>query len=135
VDVKKKGTTRKVAGYTCDEWTISLGALGTTEQCMTTELALPAQAWDAYRDFADSMKGMMSAMGPMGQGLADLATKMKEVKGFPLATRTTTSLMGRTATQAMEVVEVKKGAIPASAFEVPAGYKKVDNPMAKAMAR
>jgi hypothetical protein len=132
VDVQKTGTTRKIAGYTCENWTISMGALGKTEQCMTTELALPVQVWDAYRDLADSMKGMMPAMGPMGQSFADLATKLRQIKGFPLATTTTTTVMGRTMSQASEVVEVRKGPIPASAWEVPSGYKKVDNPMSKA---
>jgi hypothetical protein len=42
--------------------------------------------------------------------------------------------MGRSSTAASEVVEVKKGAIPASAWEVPGGYRKVDNPMLKAAA-
>jgi hypothetical protein len=132
VDVQKTGTTRKIAGYTCENWTISMGALGKTEQCMTTELALPVQVWDAYRDLADGMKGMMSAMGPMGQSFADLATKLRQIKGFPLATTTTTTVMGRTMSQSSEVVEVRKGPIPAAAWEVPAGYKKVDNPMSKA---
>ncbi|HUG52107.1 MAG TPA: DUF4412 domain-containing protein [Vicinamibacteria bacterium] len=132
-DVRKMGTRRTIAGYTCLNWTITMGPLGTTEQCMTTELELPAQAWDSYRELADGMKGLLAAAGPMGQGLADLATKMKQVKGFPLATTTTTSLMGRTMKQTMEVVEVKKGPIPASAWQVPAGYKKIENPMAKGL--
>jgi hypothetical protein len=33
-----------------------------------------------------------------------------------------------------EVVEVKKGSIPASAWALPEGYRKVDNPMLKAAA-
>lgn len=133
VDVRKTGTTRRIAGYTCENWTITMGPLGTTEQCMTTELALPEQAWDTYRDLADGMKGLLAAAGPLGQSLSELATKMKQVKGFPLATTTTTSLMGRTTKQAMEVVEVRKGPIPASAWQVPPGYQKADNPMAKGL--
>jgi hypothetical protein len=133
-EVKKTGTTRKIAGYNCDNWTVALGQISKTEQCMTTELPVPVQTWDAYRDFAEGMRSMMASMGPMGKGMTDIAAKMKEMRGYPLATSTSSSFMGRSVNSSSEVVEVKKGAIPASAWEVPAGYKKVDNPMLKATA-
>jgi hypothetical protein len=133
-DVKKTGTTRKIAGYNCDNWTITLGQFSKTEQCMTTELPVPIQTWDTYRDFAEGMKSAMASMGPMGKGIADIAAKMKEMRGFPLSSTTTSSFMGRSSSTSSEVVEVKKGAIPASAWEVPAGYRRIDNPMLKAMA-
>ena len=133
VDVKKTGTTRKIAGYNCDNWTVTFGP-SKTEQCVTTELPLPVQTWDAYRDFAEGMRSMMASMGPMAKGMEDMAAKMKEMRGYPLAVSNSMSIMGRSSSSSSEVVEVKKGAIPASAWEVPAGYKKVDNPMLKAMA-
>jgi hypothetical protein len=132
LEVLKTGTTRKIAGYTCENWTITLGTFSKTEQCLTTDLPVPVQTWTAYRDFADSMRSMMAAMGPMGKSMADAATKMKDMKGFPLALTTTSSMMGRTINASTEVVEVKKGPIPASAWAIPDGYKKVDNPMLKA---
>ena len=135
VEVKKAGTTRTVAGYACDNWTVTVGTMVKTEQCNTTALAIPTGVWDTYRDLADSMRGMMAAMGPMGQGLADMAAKMKEMRGFPLATTTTTSFGGRTMTHSMEVTEVRKGAIPATAWDVPVGYKKVESPLARFQAR
>jgi hypothetical protein len=133
LDVQKTGTTRKIAGYTCENWTITLGTFSKTEQCLTTELPVPVQTWTAYRDFADSMRTMMAAMGPMGKSMADAAVKMKDMKGFPLALTTSSSVMGRTMNASTEVVEVKKGAIPASAWAIPEGYKKIDNPMLKAV--
>jgi hypothetical protein len=133
VDVKKTGTTRKIAGYNCDNWTITMGPTK-TEHCVTTELPVPVQTWDAYRDFAEGMRSMMASMGPMAKGVTDMAAKMKEMRGYPLATSTSMSMMGHSSSSSSEVVEVKKGAIPASAWEVPAGYKKVDNPMLKATA-
>jgi hypothetical protein len=131
-DVQKTGTTRKIAGYTCENWVVSLGQFSKTEQCMTSELPIPAPTWAAYRDFAEGMQGMMAAMGPMGKGMADVAAKMKEMRGFPLAVTTSASMMGRSMNSTTEVVEVKKGAIPASAWAIPEGYRKVDNPMLKA---
>jgi hypothetical protein len=132
-DVKKLGTTRKIAGYNCDNWTITIGP-SKTEHCVTTELPVPVQTWDAYRDFAEGMRSMMASMGPMAKGMGDITAKMKEMRGYPLATSTSMSIMGRSSSSSSEVVEVKKGPIPASAWEAPAGYKKIDNPMLKAMA-
>jgi hypothetical protein len=40
-------------------------------------------------------------------------------------------MMGRGSDTSKEAVEVKRGPIPADAFAVPAGYKKVDSPMLK----
>ena len=133
VDVQKTGTTRKIAGYTCENWTVTMGQFSKTEQCLSSELPLPTQVWDTYRDFAESMKSAMQAMGPMAKGMADMQAKMKDMRGFPLASSTSVNIMGRTSGSSSEVVEVKKGAIPASAWDLPAGYTKVANPMLKAM--
>jgi hypothetical protein len=131
VIVQKTGATRKIAGYTCENWTVALGQMSKTEQCLSTELPLPAQAWDTYRDFANSMLSMMSAMGPLAKGFSEMREKMKDMKGYPLAVTTTTTMMGRPTTIITEVVEIKRGPVPVSAWQVPAGYTKVDNPMMK----
>jgi hypothetical protein len=130
-DVQKTGTTRKVAGYTCENWTVTLGQLSRSEECLTSELQFPVQAWDAYRDFAESIKSMTTALGPMGKNIAEMQEKFKSMKGFPLASTTTVSVMGRSTTTTSEVTEIKRGPIPASAWEIPAGYTKVDSPMLK----
>jgi hypothetical protein len=98
------------------------------EQCLTTQVTYPAQAWDAYKDFAASMSGMS---GAMGEGMGKIYEKFKEMKGLPLASRSTVKVMGRASTSSTEVTEIKQGPIPASAWEIPAAYKKVDSPMAK----
>src|SRR5207344_3428209 len=103
-----------------------------TQQCLTTELQFPMQAFDAYKEFAESMKAMMQSMGPMAKGMGQMSEKMKDMKGFPLATTTTVSIMGHSTYTASEVTEIKKGPIPPSAWEIPAGYTKVANPMTKA---
>lgn len=132
LDVQKTGTTRKVAGYRCEEWTITMGTLSRTRECLTDELQFPAHAWDTYRDFAADMKDLMSSLGPMAKSGAEMAEKLKNMKGFPLATATTVDIMGHKTSTETEVVEVRKGSIPASAWEVPAGYTKIENPMLKA---
>jgi hypothetical protein len=127
IDVRKTGTTRKVAGYTCENWTIAMGQISRSEQCVTSDLPFPAQVWDRYRDFAEGMKSMAAAFGPLAKGMAQAQEKLKQIKGFPLAT----TILGRSRTQSSEVTEIKRGPIPSSAWAIPAGYKKVDNPLLK----
>ena len=135
VDVRDTGTTRKVAGYTCENWKVTMGQFSTTEECLTNDLKFPAQAWTMYRGFADSMKSVMSSMGPMAKSAASMQEQFKKMKGFPLANKTTIDIMGHKSVSSSEVTEVRRGPIPASAWDIPSGYTKVDNPMLKAMAR
>jgi len=131
-DVKKTGATRKIAGFSCEEWTITMGTLSTIKECVTSELQYPAHAWDTYKDFSESMKNMTSAFGPMAKSGAELAEKLKNMKGFPVASSTVIDVMGNKTTIESEVIEVRRGSISASAWEIPAGYTKIENPMLKA---
>ncbi len=132
IDVKKTGETRTVAGFRCDEWVITMNAFTTMKECVTSELQYPARAFDAYKDYSESMKKMMSGFGAMAQSGAELAEKMKAMQGYPVATSMKMDVMGQKTTSETEVIEVRKGAIPASAWEIPAGYTKIENPMLKA---
>jgi len=135
VIVEKSGTSRKIAGYDCDNWTVAIGQFSKSEECVTTQLKYPAAAWDTYKGFADTMKTMMAAMGPMAKSALKMQEQFKKMKGFPLATTTTTDIMGHKSVIVTEVTTVKYGPIPAAVFEIPAGYTKVDNPMMKSMDR
>jgi hypothetical protein len=67
----------------------------------------------------------------MGQLFEKLYDELKKIKGFPLSTAVILRTpMSRTQTLD-EAVEVKKGPIPASTFQVPAGYKKKKSPFAR----
>jgi hypothetical protein len=132
-DVKKTGTSRKVAGFRCDDWTITMGGMTTINECITTEMAYPAHAFEAYKEFSESMRAMTAAFGPMAKAGDAMAQKLKGMKGYPVATSTTMDLMGNKSVMTSEVVEVRHGPIPASAWEIPAGYTKIENPMLRAM--
>jgi hypothetical protein len=132
-DVQKTGTTRKIAGYKCENWKVTMGQFSRSEECLTSELKFPAQAWDMYRGFADNMKSVMAAMGPMAKSAGKMQEQFKQMKGYPLANTTTTEIMGHKSVIASEVTEVKHDPIPGSAWEVPSGYTKIDNPMLKAL--
>lgn len=121
----EKGTApRKIAGYDTEHWVVSLGTAMRYEVWAAPSLTLPARYYDAF-------KARYAAMGPMGRSFEKLYEAMKQVKGLPLATASTVS-MGPVKTETRtEVTEVKKGALPASTFDVPAGYKKVASPFAQ----
>jgi len=118
VTVEKSGTSRKIAGLDCENWTIAIGQFSKSEECVTTQLKYPPAAWDAYKGFADSMKTMMAAMGPMAKGAAKMQEQFKKMKGFPLATTTRSDVMGHKSVTVTEVTAVKYGPIPASAFAI-----------------
>jgi hypothetical protein len=125
ISVQKGGGGRTIAGYSCQNWVITMGEMMKTEECVTTDLQYPIQAYEAQKAFSSAMAG------PMGKSLGQIYDKFKEMKGVPLASTTTVSVLGKSNVSTTEVTEIKKGAIPASAWEIPAGYKKVDSPLAK----
>jgi hypothetical protein len=132
-EVKKTGVTRKVAGYSCEEWLISMGGVMSMTECVTNDLKYPVQSWAAMADFSESMRKSMSGFGPTAKSGADFAEKMKSIKGFPVATSSTVDAGVMKMTTTSEVTEVRREPIPASTWEVPQGFTQVENPMLKSM--
>lgn len=122
VKVAKGTSPKKIAGYDCDHYVATIGDSNKMEYWVTKAIKPPAQYYDAF-------KIQMSALGPAGQSLGKVYEEMKKVDGFPLATSTSFKMMGMNINSSTEVSEVKKGAVPASAFEIPAGYKKGKSPL------
>ncbi len=129
-----KGGSRQVAGYTCQDYAVAMGQAMTTRICATTALQFPAPSVD-YRRFA-SFAGSASAMAnnPMFKGMGKMAEEMKKIEGFTIAEATSMKIMGKSIDNSKEAIEIKKGPIPASAFDVAViakGYKKVAHPVTK----
>ncbi len=127
-----KGATRQVAGYSCQDYTIAMGQSMTSKVCATTALAFPAPNVD-YRKFMGlaSSAGAM-AQNPMFKGASKVADEMKKIEGISIADSMSFKMMGRTMETSKEATEIKKGPIPADAFDVATiakGYKKVPHPM------
>ena len=135
VSVEKTGTSRTVAGMHCDNWTVSIGQMSKTEECLTTELKFPPQTYDRFKGYMDNMQSMMASMGPMAKNFDSMREQMQKLKGFPISSTTSTNIMGHRSSSTSEVTEVKHGAIPASAWAIPADYTKTDSPMKQAMSR
>jgi hypothetical protein len=125
VEVKKATGGRQIAGYRCENWTLTVGEVSKTEECLSTDVPYPTGAWESFR----SMQNILHSMGPGMNTASALQEKTKELKGFPLASTTTISVLGNTRTISSEVQEIKKGAVAANVFDLPAGYKKVDSPL------
>jgi hypothetical protein len=125
IDVQKGAGGRTIAGYTCQNWTITVSNFSRTEQCVTTDLALPAKAWENFQAFANRMRSVASPMSKMVESLQE---KMKQMNGLSLATTTTTTVLGKSTTSSAEVTEIKKGPVPASAWDLPAGYRQGPSP-------
>lgn len=133
-EVKDTGASRVVAGFSCEEWLISMGGMMTMTECVTNNLTYPVQTWAALADFNQSMRKSMGGSMAVGANSGeDLAAKMKSIKGFPVATSTTIDAGVMKTITLSEVTSVSHASIPASTWDVPAGFAKVDNPMLKSM--
>jgi hypothetical protein len=112
---------RRIAGYECTQYTLSMGKDMTYEIWATPAIALPVR-------YVDALKTPYAAMGQGGRKFVAMFDEMKKIKGFPLAFAMKYKVVGMSMDSLSEATEVKKGPIPASTFSVPAGYKKKDSP-------
>jgi hypothetical protein len=122
--VEKLPGKRAFAGYDCERYSISFGDALEIDLWAAPALKPPPR-------YYDGRKLAYAAMGPMGKLFEKAFEEMKRIRGFPLSTAfILRTPMSRTETVS-EATEVHKGKIPASVFEVPAGYRKKDSPYAK----
>ncbi len=124
VEVTKGTGTRQIAGYDTQQYTLTMG-----EDLRFEMWAAPALG--APRQYIAAQKAAYAAMGPAGRRFQKLFEQMQEIQGYPLATSMSSKMMMTKQQRLTEAVEVKKGPIPASAFDVPAGYTKKDSPFKK----
>ena len=124
VDVQRSGRNREIAGYTCEHYLLTMGRTFTFDLWVTPELEVPAQ-------FHDASKMSYAMMGPVAARFEKVIDAMKEIKGLSLATTVDVSIMGMNIKTVSEATEVRKGPLPADAFEPPAGYKKTKSPFQK----
>jgi uncharacterized protein DUF4412 len=97
----------KVAGLSCDKALITGPSGSQVEVCVTRELA-PSSAW-------------MSVMNRDRSGFFD-ALRSQGLDGFPIR-MITRDHNNRQIVSTYELVRVERKALPASTFEIPAGYK------------
>ncbi len=122
--VEKLPGKKAFAGYDCERYSISFGDALEIDLWAAPSLKPPPR-------YYDGRKLAYAAMGPMGKLFEKAFEEMKKIKGFPLSSAfIIRTPMSRTETLS-EATEVRKGKIPASAFEVPSGYRREKSPYAK----
>ncbi|MCG3191903.1 MAG: hypothetical protein DIJKHBIC_01132 [Thermoanaerobaculia bacterium] len=109
----KKGAAGSVAGYSCQNATLTSSKGDEMDMCVSKEF-MSAGDWTK----------MMSRAQNTGGGNMMKALKDNGLEGMPI--RMTMKTKGRTETVTTELVSAKKQAVPDSTFDVPAGYKETD---------
>ncbi len=103
---KKLGTSQTVAGMKCDDWEQTKDGI-TTRFCFATGIG---------RFSYPSLGGGMGGRGRGGAAAPEWSKFAGGAAGFPLKVWTADGKM------AMEVTSIDRGSVPASTFEIPAGY-------------
>ena len=127
----EKGTeTKTIAGYPCTQYTISMGESMKMVYWTTTALQPPFSPEQIY-----DAQGAILRSNPMFGRMSAVFDEMKKMKGVPLGTSTTMAFGPMHVENTSEATEVRTSAIPASTFDIPADFKKVDSPMSQMMKR
>ena len=113
LNVQNTGNTRTVNGFKCTDYVVSMsgGMSLNSKQCVTTDVDY--SDFEAFRPYAEGLMKMF--VGDEG------TTKLPP--GISVVTETDMSMMGQNVTSRTELQSIKKEDIPASAFEIPAGYE------------
>ena len=90
-----------------------------------------AKGLEAPAKYFEGRKASFAAMGPLGKWYAKMFDEMKKIKGYPLSVAIDLDMGTMKQHTVSEATEVRKGPIPASTFEIPAGYKKKPSPFGK----
>jgi len=121
VEVQKVSGVRSIAGYDTQQYVLSMGDSLKFDVWVAPALEAPTQYYDAR-------KAAYAGMGPMGQRFEKMFDEMRKLKGMPLAMGVNAKTMMLKQETFTEAVEVRKGSVPPSAFEIPVGYKKKESP-------
>jgi len=124
VKVEKLKTSRKIAGYDCDDYELSMGPSFVFGFCAAKSLKPPPQ-------YYEGRKYSFASMGPMGKRYMKMFEEMKKIEGYPLTLEMDVDMGVMKQKTLSEATEVKKGPIPDSVFAIPTGYAKKPSPFKK----
>ena len=114
--VTKEGPGETIAGYSTEKYLLK-GPME-MELWAAPDLKVPAQYYDAMK-----LRMPRNPMFDMGK----MFDEMKKINGMALKNITTMKMMNMEMKTTKIVTSVDKSTIPASTFEVPAGYKLIPN--------
>ncbi len=107
---------RTIAGHDCRGFRLR-GRQATVEVWVAEDVPGGAAV------FADFL-----AWSGAAQALGGLVAAIRELPGFPLETRTRASVLGETQETVSTVTRIRVGPLPDALFEVPAGWRLVEEP-------
>ncbi|MEW6356123.1 MAG: DUF4412 domain-containing protein [Planctomycetota bacterium] len=119
INVQKTGNTRQIGEWNCQEYIITA----------TGPMPMKITSWVTTDVTVDKamMAEMEQAMGS-NPAMKALSEKTKEIEGFPIEQIVEMNMMGQQMTTKMTVSKIQQGPVPADAFDLPAGYQKMDMP-------
>ncbi len=120
VSVKPTSEKKKIGKWNCTKYiqTMEMG-MGTitSEIWATTDINIDH---DLYAQFTTAV---MAQMPGVSQNAAAIIKESKKIKGVHVFSIQTTEMMGQSFKSTIELLEVKNGTAPVSAFAMPTGYK------------
>ena len=112
--VTKEGPGEQIAGYATQKYRIR-GPFE-MEIWVAPDLKIPAAYYDVMK--------IRAPANPMFD-MSKMYEEMKKIEGIPMKTVMSMKMMGMEMKTTQVVTSVEKGPVPASVFEIPAGYKLV----------
>jgi hypothetical protein len=121
------GESKKIGNWTCKKYLqeMDLGMMPMSSEIWASEdIKIPHQ--ELYEKLSTAM---MAQQPGMKAALKAMEEERKKLKGVPVLTTTTATMMKNTTMKtSMELMEIKEGTAPAGSFEIPPGYSKQEMP-------
>ncbi|MGD0762572.1 MAG: DUF4412 domain-containing protein [Roseiarcus sp.] len=130
VAYEKAGEVRTVGAWSCAPYRIVLGGKASSEVCIAklSDLGLSRDDLQGFASFGAAMAKMTAAVGALRSPIAtlnfDSMTKAIGFEGFPVQTTTALGDGGRQIVVTLKSIQHEDP--PAGAFDIPAGYTKLD---------
>jgi hypothetical protein len=123
--VQTTGETKKIRDWNCQKYLVTLTTMmgPSTQEVWASEDIKVDQA--LYERLSSANNAMMPGMG---ESMSQMVEEMKKIKGFHVLNTSTQTVMNKTMTTVVELLEYRQGPAPKGLFQIPADYKKVSTP-------
>jgi hypothetical protein len=127
-DVKATGRSESVAGFKCTIWEVSVNGQKDQELCATPASSIPGgtDVLAVMREIGTMLQGLSEGLGTMARRTAHEEWKdVAKIGGVPILTR---DFVDGQPSSETRLAVIRNESVPASMFEVPAGYKEKKMP-------
>jgi hypothetical protein len=121
ITVQPTNEKKKIGRWQCKKYNqIVEMRMGTikSEIWATTEIRIDAALYAKYN------ASMLAQMPGFAQNLDQALSEMKKIKGVHVLSKQSTEIIGQAFSSSNELLDVKEGAAPKSAFQLPNGYSR-----------